>query len=106
MEHMRRVAALALALGYGLSFVAACLAACLVGPAMDDHACCAGDGTTMAAASRACCSSTPGIAHGGAMAAAAPLILHQALFGADVQTPEAHRPAATVSPSPPLVLRI
>jgi hypothetical protein len=74
---------------------------------MDDHACCAGDGTTMTAANGDCCSLTPGIAHGGATAAvAAPTILHQLLFVADVQTAEAYRPAAAASPSPPLVLRI
>jgi hypothetical protein len=64
MVGMRRAGIFVVALGYGLSFVAVCLAACLMGPMVADHACCAGD-DGIRASDGDCCSVTPGIAHAG-----------------------------------------
>jgi len=106
MEEMRRIVILAVAMGHGLSFVAVCLAACLMGPMVADHACCAGD-DGIRTSDQDCCSVTPGISHGGSAAApAAPAIVDSTLFAADVlELVSVIRPVAA-SPSPPLVLRV
>jgi hypothetical protein len=104
MESMRR-AALVMAIVYGLSLVAVCLAACFM-PAVGEHGCCApeeGIGT----AQRDCCAVTPGVAH------AAPALGPTAV-GSSAVAPVAvlasvpSRPAScpALSPSPPLVLRV
>jgi hypothetical protein len=106
MEEMRRIVISAVAVGYGLSFVAVCLAACLMGPMVADHACCAGD-DGIRASDQDCCSVTPGISHGGsAVAPAAPAIVHSTSFAAGVLDPVSFARPAAASPSPPLVLRV
>jgi hypothetical protein len=107
MGEMRRVVTLGVAVGYGLSFVAVCLAACLMGPMVADHACCAGqDG--IRTADQDCCAVTAGLAHAGSSAAivlptsfvASPSVatVLQPLVGATT--------AVEVASSPPLVLRV
>src|SRR5436190_23661863 len=106
MERMRRIGILALALGYGLSFVAVCLAACLMGPAMADHGCCVGD-DGIRAADGDCCSVTLGVTHGSAIATASAVTSVQApLFMAHVKTSVVVVQPVTAAPSPPLVLRV
>jgi hypothetical protein len=104
---MRRIAILGLAASYGLSFVAVCLAACLMGsPA--GHACCATESEqTVRAADSDCCSVTAGISCATVFVAdAAPAVetVASSLDGPTTSSPVA--PFATVAPSPPLILRI
>lgn len=107
MGGMRRAGILLVALGYGFSFVAACLAACLMGPMLADHSCCAGEDGIRAVDSD-CCSVTPGVAHGARDAAIAspPLIGFTPHQGAFVQPVAVQPTAAEVAASPPLVLRV
>ena len=103
---MRRTGVLLLAIGYALSFVAVCLAVCLTGPAVADHACCPGE-DSITAADGDCCSVTPGVSHGGAqMAATLPTLPRDTPFKVDVRPPVAPAPLVAVSTSPPLVLRV
>src|SRR5262249_5379335 len=102
---MRRIAVLAVTFAYGFSFVAACLAACLLPAAPAGHACCATEDGIRPLATD-CCSITPGITHSAPAGAAAPR--PAALVAA---TGAAPKPAAivlrvAVSTSPPLVLRV
>ena len=106
MERMRGIGILAVALGYGLSFVAVCLAACLMAPAMADHSCCPGD-DGIRASDGDCCSVTPGVSHGGAMlSGAVPSSAAGPVFAAAVQVPTPFLHPVAVSASPPLVLRV
>jgi hypothetical protein len=106
MEEMRRTGILLVALGYGLAFVAVCLSACLMAPAMADHGCCSGD-EGIRAADRDCCSVTPGVSHGGAQVAAAlPTLAVDSPFEFAVPLPVAPVARVTVSSSPPLILRV
>jgi hypothetical protein len=106
MDEMRRIGILVLALGYGLSFVAVCLAACLMGPAIADHACCPGE-DGIRAADRDCCSVTPGVSHDGAQVAATlPNLAGDAPFNVAVPPHVAPVPLIAVSTSPPLILRV
>jgi hypothetical protein len=102
---MRRLCIWALAVGYGVSFVAVCLAACLTGPAAD-HACCPTD-DGLRAADKDCCSVTPGVSHGGA---ATPVVVSRltAIPTLVVELPVAYADLAPVraAASPPLILRI
>lgn len=103
---MRRFGALVLALGYGLSFVAVCLAACLTGPAMADHACCPSD-DGIRAADRDCCSVTPGVSHGGAQVAATlPTFAGETPLNVAVPPQAVPTAPVTVSSSPPRILRV
>jgi hypothetical protein len=107
MGEMRRAVILGVAVGYGLSFVAVCLAACLMGPMVADHACCAGD-EGIRAADQDCCSVTPGLAHAGSGAA----IVLPTTFVASPSVATVLQPlvgsvtAVEVASSPPLVLRV
>ena len=106
MDEMRRTGILLVALGYGLAFVAVCLAACLMGPTVADHGCCPGD-EGIRAADRDCCSVTPGVSHGGAQAAATlPTQAVDSPFKVAVPLPVAPVVPVTVSTSPPLILRV
>jgi len=107
MDEMRRTGILVVAVLYGLSFVAVCLAACLMGPMVADHACCAGE-DGIRAADGDCCSVTPGVAHAGVhvatslttafVAAPLPALVTRALV-VGVTSVE-------FAPSPPLILRV
>lgn len=107
MGGMRRAGILLVAVGYGVSFVAVCLAACLMGPMVTDHACCAGD-DGIRAADQDCCSVTPGLAHSGPSVA----IVLPATFVAAPSIPAVFEPLVgavayvEAAPSPPLVLRV
>jgi hypothetical protein len=106
MDGMRRTGILLVAVSYGLAFVAVCLAACLMGPAVADHGCCPGD-EGIRAADRDCCSVTPGVSHGGAQVATTlPTVAVDSPF--DVAVPRLVAPAAPVgiSTSPPPILRV
>jgi hypothetical protein len=106
MDEMRRAGVVLLAIGYGLSFVAVCLAACLMGPALADHACCPGE-DGIRAADRDCCSVTPGVSHGGAQAVATlPPLAVDSPVNVAVPPPVAPAALVTVSTSPPLILRV
>lgn len=106
MNEMRRTGILLVAMGYGLSFVAVCLGACLMGPTMADHGCCPSEDGIRAVDSD-CCSVTPGVSHGGAQVADAVAV--PADFAPIVMTrsaPVAYPTPVAVSSSPPLVLRV
>jgi hypothetical protein len=106
MDRVRRTGVLLLAIGYGLSFVAVCLAACLMGPAVADHGCCPGE-DGIRAADRDCCSVTPGVSHGGAQVAATlPTLAVDSPFKVGAPPPVAPAVPVTVSTSPPLILRV
>jgi hypothetical protein len=106
---MRRTAVLLAALGYGLSFLAVCLGACMGAAPATDHGCCTSDEEAFRAAGRDCCAVMPGLgehstvpAHHGAPPAAATT---QPAPGG--HTAALHFIASTVpAPSPPLILRI
>ena len=103
---MRRTGILLVALGYGLAFVAVCLAACLMGPTVADHGCFPGD-EGIRAADRDCCSVTPGVSHGGEQVATTlPTLAGVTPF--NVASPPAVGAAVpvSISTSPPLVLRV
>jgi len=105
MDGMRRTGILLVAVSYGLAFVAVCLAACLMGPAVADHGCCPGD-EGIRAADRDCCSVTPGVSHGGAqIAATLPTLVVDSPFIVTVPPMTPARLVA-VSTSPPLILRV
>ena len=106
MGEMRRTGILLVALGYGLSFVAVCLGACLMGPAVAEHGCCpAEDG--IRAADRDCCSVTPAVSHGEARVADTVAVRADfAPIVVTVSAPIAHPNPVAVSSSPPLVLRV
>jgi hypothetical protein len=106
MNVMRRIGTLLVALGYGFSFVAVCLSACLMGPAAADHGCCPGE-DGIRAAGRDCCSVTPGESHGGTHVADTSAV--HADFASVVVTVSASVVTPTpvaVSSSPPLILRV
>jgi hypothetical protein len=106
MDEMRRIGILVLALGYGLSFVAVCLAACLMGPAIADHACCPGE-DGIRAADRDCWSVTPGVSHGGAQVAATlPTLAGETPINRAVESQAVPAAPVTVSTSPPRILRV
>ena len=107
MDVMRRAVVLLVAVGYGLSFVAVCLAACLMGPMVADHACCAGE-DGIRAADQDCCSVTPGVAHAGTHVAANLPVAFDATLSPFlvVQTVAAGVTTVEFSSSPPLVLRV
>jgi hypothetical protein len=106
MEAMHRIGVLAVALGYGLSFVALCLAACLMSPAIADHSCCAGD-EGIRASDGDCCSVTPGVSHGGAMlTGAVSRGAVEPVFAAAIHLPATFLQPVAVSASPPLILRV
>ena len=105
-EEMRRIGTLVVALGYGLSFVAVCLAACLMGPAVADHGCCPSD-DGIRAADRDCCSVTPGVSHGGAhVADALPMLATVSAVPVSIVPPIAPTTPVTIATSPPLILRV
>jgi hypothetical protein len=105
MAEMRRTGILAVAIGYGLAFVAVCLSACLMAPAAD-HGCCPGD-EGIRAAERDCCSVTPGVSHGGVpVAAALPTFTVEPSVNIVASLPAAPVARITVSTSPPLILRV
>jgi hypothetical protein len=108
MNVMRRVGILLVVVGYGLSFVAVCLAACLAGPMASDHACCGGD-AGIRPADRDCCSVTSAVAHAETQApAAVPMVALPASFQLPV-VPPSHLAATAARPfsaSPPPILRI
>jgi hypothetical protein len=106
MDEMRRIGIFVVALGSGLSFVAVCLAACLMGPAVADHGCCSGE-DGMKAAESDCCLVTPGVSHGGAQVAAT-LPAITAVAPSTIAVPRLVAPAKPVaaSTSPPFVIRV
>jgi hypothetical protein len=105
---MRRLGIVLLALGYGMSFIAACLSACLVAPVAEGHACCASD-ESIRAADRSCCSTTPAVTHAQVQAATA-----HPLGGGAMSSPVTVTPPLVAAPavvpfpaaSPPIVLRV
>ena len=105
---MRRFAALTVAVGLSLSFVAACLGGCLAVAAGGDHGCCPEADESFRAADRDCCSVVPGESH------AAPSPIASAVVTVYTPPLQAHSaiisalPVVAVTPaaSPPLVLRI
>ena len=102
---MQRTGALALALGYVMSFVIVCLAACFM-PVAADHSCCAPE-DGIGATSHDCCSVTPGITHAVpavATAAVPSVTIAAAMALAPFSAPATQTPL--VSASPPLVLRV
>lgn len=104
---MRRTSILLLAAGYGLSFVAVCLSACLAGPPAAEHACCDGEDGFRAAA-RDCCVVTQGVSPTPTHVAPVSSVVFSlpdyfAVFLPPVVT---NAGPATVAASPPLVLRI
>lgn len=106
MGMVRRSSAVLVLLGYGLSFVAVCLGACL-SPAAAQHACCAGEqGVTEAAPPRDCCTVVPGVA--GMVVGGPPAPVAFVLGAPAVATiPLVHAVATpAVASSPPLILRI
>jgi hypothetical protein len=106
MDPMRRTGILVVAVGYGLALVAMCLSACLMGPAVADHACCPGE-DGIRAAERDCCSVTPGVSHGGAqLTATLSVLAADAPFTFTVPPPIVPALPITVSASPPLILRV
>lgn len=106
MDRMRRVVILAAALGYGLSFVAVCLAACLMGPTVSDHGCCPTD-DGIRAADRDCCSVTPGVSHQAAQVSdAVPTVAAERSFAPTLRLPVTVVAPVATSASPPLVLRV
>jgi hypothetical protein len=104
---MRRIAVLGLALSYGLSFVAVCLAACLMGPSVD-HRCCATESEqTVCAVDSDCCSVTAGVSCAMVFVAdAAPAVETMVPSSFDRTTSSPFASFVTLAPSPPLVLRI
>jgi hypothetical protein len=106
MDAMRRTGVLVVALGYGLAFVAMCLSACLMGPAVADHGCCPGE-DGIRAAERDCCSVTPGVSHGGTrVEATLPVLAADAPSSFTVPPSLVPAVPITVSASPPLILRV
>ena len=107
MVRVRRTSVLLLAAGYGLSFLAVCLGACLAAPPAADHACCEGEDGFRAAA-RDCCVVTHGVSPTPTQMAPATSVAfslpgHLAVFLPPVVTSAG---PATPAASPPLVLRI
>jgi hypothetical protein len=104
---VRRTSILLLAAGYGLSFVAVCLAACLAGPAAAEHACCDGEDGFRAAA-RDCCVVTPGVSPAAThVPPATPVVFSLPIYVAVLLPPViTNAGPATLAASPPLVLRV
>ena len=107
MVAVRRTSILLLAAGYGLSFVAVCLVACLAAPPAAEHACCDGEDGFRTAA-RDCCVLTQGVSPTPTRVAPVPLVVfflpnYVAVFLPPVVT---NAGPATLAASPPLVLRI
>lgn len=99
---------LVLAAGYGVSFLAVCLIACLSAPMAAEHACCGGE-PGIRAIDTECCSVVAGVSHGGSDVTSVPsATAHQA------EARTTARPAVFASmrvvraaaTSPPLILRI
>jgi hypothetical protein len=107
MNAMRRASILIVAVGYGLSFVAVCLAACLMGPMVADHACCAGE-DGIRTSDQDCCAVTPGVAHAGASVAPVlpPALMAPAPALTPIPAPDAAALRIDFASSPPLVLRV
>jgi len=107
MVAVRRTSILLLAAGYGLSFVAVCLAACLAAPAAAEHACCDGDDGFRAAA-RDCCVVTQGVSPAAThVAPATSVVLSLPVYVAVLLPPVVTNAArAPLAASPPLVLRV
>ena len=102
---MRRFVGISVAVAYGLSFVAVCLATCLM-PVAADHACCA-TGDSIRAADQDCCSITPGVSHGTDSAAPQAKTVPPSTVETMASIPLLHESAdVRASASPPLVLRI
>jgi hypothetical protein len=107
MVTMRRTSILLLVAGYGLSFVAVCLGACLAGPPGGEHACCDGEDGFRTAA-RDCCVVTEGVSPAAThVAPAASVVFSLPNYLAAFLPPVvANAGSATPAASPPLVLRI
>lgn len=104
---MRRTSILLVAAGYALSFLVVCLGTCFATAPAAAHACCEGQDGFRAAA-RDCCHVTPG-ASAGSQATAGAAEPASATFHERFRTHQplpAHHSPASLSPSPPLVLRI
>ena|SRR5712692_2929194 len=107
MVAVRRTSILLVAAGYGLSFLAVCLGACLSAPHAAEHACCDGEDGFRAAA-RDCCVVTQGESPAPTHVAPATSVVlslpnYIALF-----MPPVVANAVPVSPaaSPPVILRV
>jgi hypothetical protein len=107
MLAMRRTSILLLAAGYGLSFVAVCLGACLAAPPAAAHACCDGEDGFRAAA-RDCCVVTQGVSPAATHVVPATSVAFASPNYVAVFLPPvvANAGSATLAASPPLVLRI
>jgi hypothetical protein len=105
---MRRLGIVLLALGYAMSFIAACLSACLMAPVAEGHACCASE-ESIRAADSSCCSMTPGIVHTQVQIAATHTFFGGALSSRATVTPFLVATPTAVpfsAASPPVVLRV
>src|SRR5262245_53848880 len=101
---MRRTALLT-AMVYGFSFVAVCLAACFM-PAVAEHGCCAPE-EGISAAPRDCCAVTPAVIHGAAAVGTIGVASYPvAPLAVDTPLPAPRASQPSLSPSPPLVLRV
>ena len=107
MVAVRRTSILLLAAGYGLSFVAVCLAACLAGSPAAEHACCDGEDGFRASA-HDCCVLTQGVSPAPAhVAPATSVVFPLPAYVAGLLPPVVTNAGpATLAASPPLVLRI
>ena len=105
---MRRVGAFMVAVGFGLSFVAACLGVCVAGAPARDHSCCPQAEESISATTRECCSVVPGESHPAAkVVAALGVIVHTPpVVPDDASIPVLSVRSVAVAASPPLVLRI
>jgi len=104
---MRRTSILLLAAGYGLSFLAVCLGACLAAPPAAEHACCDAEAGFRGVA-RDCCAVTQGVSPATTHEAPATSVVFSLPNYVAVFLPPvvANAGPATLAASPPLVLRI
>lgn len=103
---MKRLVSAVMAICYGLAFAVVCLGGCLA-PATASHSCCA-DEPGLRAPAQDCCQVVSGV--GGSSSAFTPAAL-ATVAKAWPSLPTLHAPAvrearASLTPSPPLVLRI
>jgi hypothetical protein len=107
MVTVRRTSVLLVAAGYGLSFLAVCLGACLAAPAAAEHACCGGEEGFRTSA-QDCCVLTQGVSPAPTQLAPAISVLlsfpnYIALFMPPVVV---NAVPVTLAASPPLILRV
>ena len=104
---MRRRAALAVAVGYALSFLVVCLGTCFAAAPVGEHACCEGQDGFKAAA-RDCCGVTPGAsAETSFVVSSLPVAVLPSQPAVGAHSAESHHgPSISTAASPPIVLRI